>query len=292
MIKSMTGFGRCEASDGLRKITVELKSVNHRYLDLSIRMPKKLNFFEAGIRNVVKQYAQRGKIDMFVSYEDLSEGVAALKCNMALAGEYVEHFKAISDSFDVKNDVTATSLLRCPEVFTMDEQGVDEEALWNLLEKAVRGACERFVETRLAEGEALKNDLLAKLDIITEIVLYIEKRSPEILSEYRQRLMDKVSELLDKSAIDESRILAEVTIYADRICVDEEMVRLKSHVEAIKNALNAGDGMGRKLDFITQELNREANTTLSKSSDLDISNRAIELKTEIEKIREQVQNIE
>ena len=292
MIKSMTGFGRCEMSDEYRKITVELKSVNHRYLDLSIRMPKKLNFFEAGIRNVVKQYAQRGKIDMFITYEDLSEGTSALKCNMALAKEYLSHFNNIAMQFGLDNDARATTLLRCPEVFSMDEQGIDEDAIWSLLEKATKGACEKFVETRIAEGEALKADLLVKLDGIMENVLYIERRSPEILKEYRDKLMDKVSELLEKTSIDESRILTEVTIYADRICVDEEMVRLKSHVEAIKNALNAGDGMGRKLDFITQELNREANTTLSKSSALDISNKAIELKTEIEKIREQVQNIE
>lgn len=292
MVKSMTGFGRCEVADGQRKITVELKSVNHRYFDLSIRMPKKLNFFESGIRNVVKEYAQRGKIDMFITYEDLTEGVAALKCNFALAEEYINHFRKISDNFGLDCDVRATTLLRCPEVFSMDEQGIDEDALWSLLEQATRGACEKFVETRIAEGKALKEDLLCKLDGIAENVLYIEKRYPEVIKEYRQKLMDKVSELLDKTTIDESRVLTEVTIYADRICVDEEMVRLKSHVDAIRKALSSGEGMGRKLDFLAQELNREANTTLSKSTDINISDRAIELKTDIEKIREQVQNIE
>ncbi len=292
MLKSMTGFGRCEETDGLRKITVEIKSVNHRYFDMSIRMPKKLNFFEAAIRNLVKNYAQRGKIDMFISFEDLTEGATSLKCNEALAAEYFTKFNALSEKLGVENDIRVSTFLRCPEVFSMDEQSIDEDALWNLLEKTVKGACEKFVETRVAEGEALKADLLQKLDVIYENVLFIEERSPEILGEYREKLYNKVAELLENTQIDESRILTEVTIYADRICVDEEMVRLKSHIEAIKSALNNGDGIGRKLDFLAQELNREANTTLSKSTDLAISNKAIDIKTDIEKIREQVQNIE
>ncbi|MBO5228576.1 MAG: YicC family protein [Lachnospiraceae bacterium] len=292
MLKSMTGFGRCEETDGLRKITVELKSVNHRYFDMSIRMPKKLNFFEAAIRNLVKNYAQRGKIDMFISYEDLTEGASSLKCNEALAAEYLAQFKSLSEKLGVDNDIRVSTFLRCPEVFSMDEQSIDEDALWSLLEKTVKGACEKFVETRIAEGAALKADLLQKLDGIYENVLFVEERAPQILGEYREKLYNKVAELLENTQIDESRILTEVTIYADRICVDEEMVRLKSHIEAIKSALDSGDGIGRKLDFLAQELNREANTTLSKSTDLAISNKAIDIKTDIEKIREQVQNIE
>ena len=292
MLKSMTGFGRCEETDGLRKITVEIKSVNHRYFDMNIRMPKKLNFFEAAIRNLVKNYAQRGKIDMFITYEDLTEGASSLKCNEALAAEYLAKFKSLADNLGVDNDIRVSTFLRCPEVFSMDEQSIDEDALWSLLEKAVKGACEKFVETRIAEGEALKVDLLQKLDLIYENVLFLEERSPEVIKEYRQKLYDKVSELLENTQIDESRILTEVTIYADRICVDEEMVRLKTHIEAIKTALSSGDGIGRKLDFLAQELNREANTTLSKSNDISISDRAIDIKTDIEKIREQVQNIE
>lgn len=292
MLKSMTGFGRREETDGLRKITVEIKSVNHRYFDMSIRMPKKLNVFEAAIRNLVKNYAQRGKIDMFISLEDLTEGASSLKCNEALAAEYLTHFNLLSEKLGVDNDIKASTFLRCPEVFSMDEESADEEALWSLLEKAVKGACEKFVETRIAEGQALKTDLLQKLDVIYENVLFVEERAPMVLKEYRERLYNKVAELLDSTQIDEQRILTEVTIYADRICVDEEMVRLKSHIEAIKEALNSGEGIGRKLDFLAQELNREANTTLSKSTDLAISNKAIDIKTDIEKIREQVQNIE
>lgn len=294
MLKSMTGFGRCEETDGLRKIAVEIKSVNHRYLDMNIRMPKKLNFFEAGIRNTVKKYAQRGKLDMYITYEDLSENTDSLQCNMALAEEYIEHFKLISERFGLDNDIKASTLLRCPDVFTLDDSGIDEDAIWNLLESAVKGACERFVETRIAEGNNLRDDLANKLDIMLENVKFIEERSPELFGRYRQRLLDKVNELLANTQADEARIVTEVAVYADRICVDEELVRLRSHIDAIRQILNGSEekDVGRKLDFFAQELNREANTILSKANDLSISNRAIELKTDIEKIREQVQNIE
>lgn len=294
MLKSMTGFGRCEETDGLRKIAVEIKSVNHRYLDMNIRMPKKLNFFEAGIRNTVKKYAQRGKLDMYITYEDLSENTDSLQCNMALAEEYIEHFKLISERFGLDNDIKASTLLRCPDVFTLDDSGIDEDAIWNLLESAVKGACERFVETRIAEGNNLRDDLTNKLDIMLENVKFIEERSPELFGRYRQRLLDKVNELLANTQADEARIVTEVAVYADRICVDEELVRLRSHIDAIRQILNGSEekDVGRKLDFFAQELNREANTILSKANDLSISNRAIELKTDIEKIREQVQNIE
>lgn len=294
MLKSMTGFGRCEETDGLRKITVEIKSVNHRYLDMNIRMPKKLNFFEAGIRNTVKKYAQRGKLDMYITYENLSENTNSLQCNMALAEEYIEHFKLISEKFGIDNDIKASTMLRCPDVFTLDDSGIDEDAIWNLLESAVKGACEKFVETRIAEGNNLKADLMSKLDIMLGNVKFIEERSPELLGRYRQRLLDKVNELLANTQADEARIVTEVAVYADRICVDEELVRLRSHIEAIRQILNGSEekDVGRKLDFFAQELNREANTILSKANDLSISNHAIELKTDIEKIREQVQNIE
>lgn len=294
MLKSMTGFGRCEETDGLRKITVEIKSVNHRYLDMNIRMPKKLNFFEAGIRNTVKKYAQRGKLDMYITYENLSENTNSLQCNMALAEEYIEHFKLISEKFGIDNDIKASTMLRCPDVFTLDDSGIDEDAIWNLLESAVKGACEKFVETRIAEGNNLKADLMSKLDIMLGNVEFIEERSPELLGRYRQRLLDKVNELLANTQADEARIVTEVAVYADRICVDEELVRLRSHIEAIRQILDGSEekDVGRKLDFFAQELNREANTILSKANDLSISNHAIELKTDIEKIREQVQNIE
>lgn len=292
MVKSMTGFGRCEISEGSRKITVEMKSVNHRYLDVNMKMPKKLNFFEASIRNILKTYIQRGKVDIFITYEDTAETNFSLKYNAELAAEYLKYLQQMSEQFGLENDVRVTTLSRYPEVFSMEEVQVDEEELWKLLEKALKGACEQFVETRTLEGENLKRDLNAKLDEMLLHVDYIAVRSPEIIGEYRQKLEDKVHELLADVQIEESRLATEVTIFADKICVDEEVVRLRSHIEHTKATLNEGGAVGRKLDFIAQEMNREANTILSKANDLKVSNTAIDLKTEIEKVREQIQNIE
>ena len=292
MIKSMTGFGRCEVTEGARKISVEMKSVNHRYLDVNIKMPKKLNFFETAIRNELKNYMQRGKVDIFISYEDMTETNVCVKYNRDLAAEYMKYLWQMSEDFSLDNDVRVSTLSRYPEVLTMEEQSVDEEELWHLLEKALQGAAESFVETRVKEGENIRDDLLAKLNAMLASVEFIEHRSPQIIAEYKQKLRDKVRELLEDAQIDEARLLTEVTIFADKVCVDEELVRLKSHISATKGSIQEGGSIGRKLDFLAQEMNREANTILSKTTDLEISNRAIELKTEIEKVREQIQNIE
>ena len=292
MIKSMTGFGRCEVQEAQRKITIEMKSVNHRYLDVNIKMPKKLNFFEAAIRNELKNYIPRGKVDVFISYEDYTETNVCVKYNKELAAEYMEYLKQMAEDFSLDNDVRVSTLSRYPEVFSMEEQTVDEEQLWQLLDRAIKGAAQGFVDTRIKEGEHLKEDLLAKLDGMLDHVDFITERSPQIIAEYRQKLEEKVKDLLEDVKIDENRLLTEVTIFADRVCVDEELVRLRSHIESTRDTLLAGGSIGRKLDFIAQEMNREANTILSKASDLEISNRGIELKTEIEKVREQIQNIE
>ena len=292
MIKSMTGFGRAEASDSDRKITIEMKSVNHRYFEPAMKMPKKLNIYEAGIRTILKKYINRGKVDIFVTYEDYSESTFCLKYNEELANEYMSIFNYMAEQFDIPNDITVSSLSHYPEVITMEEQSGDDDAVWHLLEKAVENACVQFVESRITEGEKLKADLLEKLDYMTGLVDEIENRSPGIIEEYRQRLEDKVAELLCDTPVDENRIATEVTIYADKICVDEETVRLRSHIESTKDELIEGGSVGRKLDFIAQEMNREANTILSKANDLETSNCAISLKTEIEKVREQIQNIE
>ncbi|MBQ7833111.1 MAG: YicC family protein [Lachnospiraceae bacterium] len=291
MVKSMTGFGRFETADGNRKCTVEIKSVNHRYLDLNIKMPKKLNFFEAAIRNVLKEYIQRGKVDVFITYEDLTEQNVSIKYNKELAAEYLKYLRQMSEEFGLDDDIRVSTLSRYPEVFSMEDVDVDEEELWNMLEKTIRKAAEGFVESRIKEGENLRSDMVSKLEGMLKLVDYIAERSPAIVQEYKKRLEEKVKELLD-SNVDENRILTEVTIFADKSCVDEELVRLRSHIETTKETLVAGGSVGRKLDFIAQEMNREANTTLSKANDLEISNAAIELKTEIEKIREQIQNIE
>ena len=235
MIKSMTGFGRCEIQQDSKKFTVELKSVNHRYLDVNIRMPKKLNFFETSIRTLLKSYANRGKVDIFITYEDLSQAQSSVKYNPLIAAEYMKYFKQMEEEFGLENDISVSALARFPEVLTMEEQVEDEEELWNGLKKALEGAFTQFVETRITEGENLKKDI---------------------------------------------------------ICTDEEVVRLKSHIQHMRATLEEKEGIGRKLDFIAQEMNREANTILSKANDIEVSNHAISLKTEIEKIREQIQNIE
>ena len=292
MIKSMTGFGRCEIQKGSRKFTVELKSVNHRYLDVNIRMPKKLNFFETAIRTLLKSYANRGKVDIFITYEDLSQTQVSVKYNAALAAEYLKYLKQMEEEFGLENDVRVSTLSRYPEVFTMEEQSEDEEELWNGLKEALEGAFTQFVETRKTEGENLKKDILSKLDLLEEQIVFIEERSPQIIAEYRAKLEDKMKELLADTQIEENRIAAEVILFADKICTDEEVVRLKSHIQHMRNTLEEKEGIGRKLDFIAQEMNREANTILSKANDLEVSDRAISLKTEVEKIREQIQNIE
>ena len=292
MIRSMTGFGRCEVQKESRKFTVELKSVNHRYLDANIRMPKKFNQFEGELRNLIKKYVARGKVDIFITYENNDEGEGSLKYNKAMAAEYVKYFKQMAADFGLDNDMRASTLSRLPEVLTMDECTEDEDELWAGLKEAFVGALENIVKTRTVEGENLKADILDKLDGMEKLVSYIEERSPEIVAEYRAKLTEKVNEVLADSTIDENRMAAEVIMFADKVCTDEEVVRLRSHISHMRETLEEKDGIGRKLDFIAQEMNREANTILSKANDKDVSNCAIGLKTEIEKVREQIQNIE
>ena len=292
MIKSMTGFGRGDVSTESCKVTVEMKSVNHRYLDVNMKMPKKLNFFEASIRNLLKEYIQRGKVDLFISFEDLSENSVNVTYHKEVAAEYMNFLQQMAEDFSLENDVRVSSLARFPEVMTLDDVEIDEEGVWKSLEKAIRQAAEGFVESRIKEGENLCADLIAKLDEMLDAVDFIEARSPQIIEEYKKRLTDKVQEMLGDAKVDEARLVTEVTIFADKVCVDEELVRLRSHVQTTKNTLLEGGGIGRKLDFLAQEMNREANTILSKANDLEISNKGIELKTAIEKVREQIQNIE
>ncbi len=293
MIKSMTGFGRCEISDGERRFTVEMKGVNHRYLDVNIRMPKKLNCFETALRNLIKQSILRGKVDLFIQYEDLSEGQMSLRYNETLAKEYLGYLKQMGEQFSLENDIRVSTLSRYPEVLTMEEQALNEEELWGGLKQAMDGAVQQFIATRETEGKNLKEDILQKLDGMLELTAFIEERAPQIIAQYREKLENKVRELLEDAQIEEGRIAAEVVLFADKICTDEEVVRLRSHIVHMKETLNSREaGIGRKLDFIAQEMNREANTILSKANDLDTSNVGIDLKTEIEKVREQIQNIE
>lgn len=288
----MTGFGRSEVTVHDRKFSVELKSVNHRYLDVNIRMPKALNFFDSAIRQELKKYISRGKVDVFITYENLGETTSTVKYNHDIAAEYLKFLNQMGEEFGLENDVRVSTLSKYPEVLVMEEGDVDEDELWKDLQGALDKACEVFVETRVKEGENLKKDLTDKLDHMMTLVDFIDKRSPQIIEEYRARIDARVREILGDANVDEGRLLTEVTVFADKICVDEEIVRLRSHIATVKKELSEGENIGRKLDFLAQELNREANTILSKSTDLEIANCGIELKTEIEKVREQIQNIE
>lgn len=292
MIKSMTGFGRYEAVNEERKIIVEIKSVNHRYSDISVKLPKKLSFFETYIRNMLKGYISRGKVDVYVTYEDYAEGKVCVKYNEDIAIEYWNHLSELSERLRMENDVTVSMLSRYPEVFSLEEQSVDEEQLSEVLQDAVSKAAEQFIQSRLDEGENLKKDILSKADKLLELVTYIEGRFPEMMAEYREKLSKKVHEVLEDKQIDEAVLATELIIYSDKVCVDEETVRLRSHIANLQATMDEGENIGRKLDFIAQEMNREANTILSKANDIEVSNKAIDLKTEIEKIREQIQNIE
>ena len=292
MIQSMTGFGRGEAANEKYKVTIEMKSVNHRYLDLSVRLPRKLNFYEPAIRNQVKEFAKRGKIDIFVSMEQLQENAESIQYNPQIAAAYLSGISQMADEFSIDGTIQAYQLARFPDVFTKAEEDDNEEEWIPIVTQALRDACEKFAESRRIEGEKLAKDLSAKLDHISDLVDKIETRSPQIVEEYRKKITGKVEQLLGDTQIDENLLATEIVMFSDKICVDEEMVRLRTHVEHVKETLAVGENIGRKLDFLIQEMNREANTTLSKANDSEVSEYGIDLKTEIEKIREQIQNIE
>ncbi len=292
MIKSMTGFGRSEVVTPDYKIAVEMKAVNHRYCDLGIKLPKKFNAFENNIRSIVKEYASRGKIDIYISYEDYTDRKAKVTYHESVAQGYMDAMEQAANAFGIEKAITASSLIRFPEVISLEEEDMDETVLFPALEETLRKAAQNFSEARATEGQNLKKDLLAKLDYIEELVGKVEERSPEMLKEYRQKITDKVAELLGDTKLDESILATEIAVFADKVCVDEETVRLRSHIKNMRETLELEEAIGRKLDFIAQEMNREANTTLSKANDRELSNIAIDLKTEIEKVREQIQNIE
>lgn len=292
MVKSMTGFGHAEAVSEKRKLTVEMKSVNNRYLDVNIRMPKKFSAFEAQIRNVLKEYVSRGKVDVFISEETFAEGAGEVVLNTALARQYMDACNSISSELGIDGQVKITDIARFPDVITVREPETDEDELWAEIESVVRACTEKFNAARIAEGERLRADMTAKLHQMERNVAYIEEHEPQIMSDYRARLMKKLSDILEDRTIDENQLATALIIYSDKICTDEETVRLKSHIIQMIDELGKDESVGRKLDFLAQEMNRESNTILSKAGDLATSNVGIELKTEVEKIREQIQNIE
>ena len=292
MIKSMTGFGRAEEITDNYKLSVEIKSVNHRYLDLNIKMPRRFFPFEADIRNIVKEYVSWGKVDLFINYLDFKDKAGGVYLNKNIVEKYLDIGLELCKEYKIVDDLKVSHLLQLPDVISIDEPELDEDEIKSRLFTVLKKACKVFLSTREAEGEKLFTDMSSKLKVLADTTENIDKRYPEVLEEYKAKLTLKVNELLSGASIEENRIATEVTLFADKIGIDEEVVRLFSHIKAMNDEMKLDTGIGRKLDFLAQEMNREANTILSKSTDLNIADYAIILKTEIEKIREQIQNIE
>ena len=292
MIKSMTGFGRAEEITDNYKLSVEIKSVNHRYLDLNIKMPRRFFPFEADIRNIVKEYVSRGKVDLFINYLDFKDKAGGVYLNKNIVEKYLDIGLELCKEYKIVDDLKVSHLLQLPDVISIDEPELDEDEIKSRLFTVLKKACKVFLSTREAEGEKLFTDMSSKLKGLADTTENIDKRYPEVLEEYKAKLTLKVNELLSGASIEENRIATEVTLFADKIGIDEEVVRLFSHIKTMNDEMKLDTGIGRKLDFLAQEMNREANTILSKSTDLNIADYAIILKTEIEKIREQIQNIE
>ena len=293
MASSMTGFGRYELEKEFGRITVEMKSVNHRYCDITIKLPRKFMWMEPKLRGLLKNYIDRGKLDVYVTYEELADAAGTLAYNRQRAKEYYDMLQLITADLELRPiEVSPTTIARFPEVITVNEPEIEDAWVEEAFTQAVEEAAVVFKQSRAVEGEKLTADIMEKLTLIEQRVDAIEKRSPEVVADYREKLYSKVRELLGNKELNEAALATEVTIFADKICVDEETVRLRSHITNMRDTFAMPGAIGRKLDFLAQEMNREANTTLSKANDTEISNIAIDLKTEIEKIREQIQNIE
>ena len=292
MIKSMTGYGKSEQTIDSLNVTVEIKSVNHRYFEFSARVPREYGFLEEKLKKYCNSLITRGKVECYVSVEDLEEREMEVNVNETLAAGYVKALKELSERFGLKDDISAVTLSRYPDVITLHKASEDEERIWNAVKTVAETAVSKFIEMRETEGSKLRGDILSRADYIIECVEFIEGRSPETVREYNEKLKQRMKELLGDAAVDEQRLLNEAAIYADKIAVDEETVRLRSHISQLREFMNSSEAIGRKLDFLVQEINREANTIGSKAQDVDIAKKVIAIKTEIEKIREQVQNIE
>ncbi len=292
MAQSMTGFGRFETINEYAQIAVELRCVNHRYLDLNLKISHRLLSFENKIRKLISDSISRGKLDIVISYYPLSEAGVEILYNQSIANMYKERINKIANDLELVNDLSAVKLANMREVLSVQDVVLDEDVILQTVIKTLENALKCLIEQRTAEGERLQEDMLSKLSLLKNYVCRIQEKAPQIIAEYRQKLTDRISELSLDKEIEAQRLAAEVVLYADKVCVDEEIVRLLSHIESFADTLNSQGEIGRKLDFIAQEMNREANTILSKTQDKDISNIGIEIKTLIEKLREQVQNIE
>lgn len=291
MVKSMTGYGKAQSVTELGEINIEVKSVNNRYADINIRLPRFLNFAEDKIKKVIGEYMTRGKADMFINIAMTEQSGKKVVIDKELALSYIDAFRAFCEEADIKFDISASRLMSSDAVVIEHEER-DEEEMWNVIEPVVRSCMERHSEARAIEGEKLKQDLLTKIGLIRNNVKEIEKIVPENIENYRNRLLDKINEVLENYEFEENRMVAEIAVYSDKVCVDEEIVRLTSHLSEIERLMNEGGAIGKKLDFIIQEMNRETNTIGSKANELKIAEIVIEVKNTIEKIREQIQNLE
>ena len=292
MIKSMTGFGRAqETIDGM-SITVEMKSVNHRYFDFSSRVPRVYGFLEEKLKSYIQSYVSRGKLECYVQIEALEIDDCVVSVNHSLAAGYIDALKELADRYSLTDDITVSSVAKYHDIFSVHKTEADEERIWNAVKTVTDKALASFISMREREGEKLKDDILSRCDTILENVKFIEERSPQTVLEYNSKLLERMKGVLEDVQIDEQRLLTEAAIYADKIAVAEETVRLRSHIEQMHEFMNSEIAIGRKTDFLIQEFNREANTIGSKAQDVEIARKVIDIKAEIEKIREQVQNIE
>lgn len=292
MIRSMTGFGRAQASVEGYNITVEIRSVNHRYFEFYAKIPRTYSFLEEKIKSTLSTGISRGKVECSVQIEATADESVVVSVNEPLARGYVDAIGSIAETFDLKDDLTALSLARFSDVLSITKAPVDEDALWEKVEPVIKEALNGFIAMRETEGAKLSKDVLSRGELILENVSYIEERSPETVKQYSEKLLERMRNVLGDTQIDEARILTEAAIYADKVAVAEETVRLRSHIDQLRTMLQSSEAVGRKLDFLVQEINREANTIGSKAQDVDIARRVIDIKAEVEKIREQIQNIE
>ena len=292
MVKSMTGYGRGQQTIDNMNVTVEIKSVNHRYFEFSARTPRQYMFLEEKLKGFFGKSISRGKVECFVTIQMLDAQDYTVSVNDAVAKGYIDAFNYLKETFELENDVTVTSFARFNDVLTVEKNEEDNEKIWNAVLPVAEEAAQSLVDMRLKEGEKLRDDILSRIDTIAEDVRYVEKRSPETVKEYTQKLLARMNEVLESVNVDEQRILTEAAIYADKVAVAEETVRLMSHMGQLKDLFSSEEPVGRKMDFIVQEMNREANTIGSKAQDVEIAKKVVNIKSEIEKIREQIQNIE
>ena len=292
MIKSMTGFGRAVAETDGYVITVEIKSVNHRYFEFSSRIPRQYGFLDDKLKSYINSRVSRGKVECYVSIDALNTEAAQVVVNNTLASAYVSALKELSKSYDLKEDFGASTVARFQDVLVVKKADEDEEKIWSYVKSVTDTALDKFIAMRTVEGAKMKNDISSRADYILSCVEYIEKRSPETVKEYNDKLVERVHDLIGDVSLDEGRVIQEVAIYADKVAVAEETVRLRSHLDQLKAFINADEPVGRKMDFLVQEINRETNTIGSKANDVDIARKVLDIKAEVEKIREQIQNIE